>query len=406
MAFKSLDSSFFTHNRELAAAGLQGGLLVVPGYKAMQKTNDEEFRFVQESNMWYLTGIEFPDWWLILDGTTNKSWLVEPTIDDRHRLFTESLAVEDAKKRSGIETVINRDQAMDLLRRHARTHPLVYTVGHSPYVDYFEFALNPAVSEMRSILDRIFTKIQDFRPELAKLRAVKQPIEIAMMQQSIDLTVVTLQNVKEEIASYKNEYHIEAELGYRFGMSGGHHGFDPIVASGANATVAHYFQNNAPLKKGTFVMLDVGANLGGYPADITRTFAYGKPTKRMMAIHDAVRTVQAEIIALIRPGLLVEEYHRRSDEIIKKKMVELGLLGSLTDDDGYRRFMPHALSHGLGVDVHDSLGKPKEFLPGMVLTVEPGIYLQNEGIGVRIEDDILVTEKGNKNMSAKLSTAL
>lgn len=405
MAVKSLDASFFVRNREVAAANLQGGLLVVPGYKAMQKTNDEEFRFVQESNMWYLSGIEFPDWWLILDGQTGKSWLVEPTIDDRHRLFTESLAIEDAKKRSGIEHVITRDQAMDMLRRHARTHPLVYTVGHSQYVDYFEFALNPAVTEMRSLLDRIFTKIQDFRPELAKLRAVKQPIELTMMQQSIDLTVTTLQDIKEKLPLYKNEYHIEAELGYGFGMNGGRHGFDPIVASGSNATVAHYFQNNSPLKKGTFVMLDVGANVGGYPADITRTFAYGKPTKRMSMIHDAVRTVQSEIVELIHPGLLVEEYHRLSDEIIKKKMVELGLLSSMADEDGYRRFMPHALSHGLGVDVHDSLGKPKEFLPGMVLTVEPGIYLQNEGIGVRIEDDILVTDNGHKNMSAKLSTA-
>lgn len=403
---KTLDSTFFTHNRERTAEKLQGGLLVVAGYTGMQKTNDEEFCFTQESNMWYLTGIEFPDWWLILDGKLNKAWLVEPDIAESHRLFTDSLTVEDAKQKSGITNVIGRDEAMRMLRNAAKSHPLVYTIGPPPYVDYFTFALNPAIGDMRLMLDRLFVKVQDFRPQLAKIRAIKQPAEIEMMQKSIDLTVKGLNLVKEKLQTYKHEYEIEAELGYAFRMAGGEHGFDPIVASGQNATVAHYFRNNAPLKKGTFVMMDVGAVLGGYPADITRTYSFGKPTKRMTNVHDAVRGAQAEIISMIKPGLLFEEYNTRADEIIKQAMLKLGIMTSMEDNDGFRRHMPHSLSHGLGVDVHDSLGKPKEFLPGMVLTVEPGIYLQQEGIGVRIEDDILVTKTGHKNMSAKLSTGL
>lgn len=403
---KALDASFFALNRKRVAEKLEGGLLVVAGYTGMQKTNDEEFRFVQESNMWFLSGINFPDWWLILDGKTSKAWLVEPDIDERNRLFTESLTVEDAKKKSGVQHVIRRDEAMRMLRSESKSHPLVYTIGHSPYVDYFTFALNPAVNDMRQILDRIFVKVQDFRPELAKIRAIKQPIEVAMIQQSIDLTIKGLNIVKEKMQTYKNEYEIEADLEYAFRIGGGRTGFDPIIASGSNATVAHYFQNNTPLRKGSFVMMDVGAAAGCYPADITRTFAFGKPTKRMVAIHDAVREAQAEIIAMIGPDLSFEEYQRRADVIIKEHMVQLSILESIQDDEGYRRHMPHALSHGLGVDVHDSLGKPRLFQPGMVLTVEPGIYLREEGIGVRIEDNILVTETGHKNMSAKLSTAL
>lgn len=403
---KTLDSSFFAYNRDRVMEKLQGGLLVVAGYTGMQKTNDEEFRFTQESNMWYLSGIEFPDWWLIMDGKVGKSWLVEPTIDERHRLFTESLAVQDAKQKSGVHDVIGRDAAMTMLRREAKTHSLVYTIGPSPYSEHFTFALNPAIADMYSMLDRVFVKVQDFRPELAKIRAIKQPVELDLMQQSIDLTIKGLNSVKTQIATFKHEYEIEAELDYAFRKSGGEHGFDPIIASGANATVAHYFQNNAPLKKGSFVMMDVGAKLHGYPADLTRTYAFGKPTKRMVAVHDAVREIQATIIAMIRPGLSVEEYQRRSDDSIKKAMVELKIITSLNDEDGFRSHMPHALSHGLGVDVHDALGKPKEFQPGMVLTVEPGIYLPDEKIGVRIEDDILVTTTGYKNMSAKLSTAL
>jgi Xaa-Pro aminopeptidase len=403
---KALDSLFFTHNRELVIEKLQGGMLVIAGYTGMQKSNDEEFRFTQESNMWYLTGVEFPDWWLIIDAKTGKSWLVEPTIDERHRLFTESLAVEDAKRKSGITNVISRDQAMTLLRRSAKLHPIVYTIGVSPYTEYFNFALNPAISDMRSMLDRIFVKVEDFRLELSRIRAIKQPIEIEFMQKSIDLTIKGLNKIKENLHIYKNEYVIEAELEYIFRMAGGSSGFDPIIAGGANATVAHYFQNNAPLKKGTLIMMDVGAKLNGYPADITRTYAVGKPTKRMQNVHEAVHSARSEIISLIKPGLSVSEYQNKSDVIIKREMVQLGIITSLDDEDGYRRHMPHALSHGLGIDVHDSLGKSNEFKPGMVLTVEPGIYIPSEGIGVRIEDDILVTDSGYKNLSAKLSTDL
>lgn len=403
---KTLGASFFSANRERVYDALKGGLLVVPGYTGMQKTNDEEFRFTQESNMWYLSGVEFPDWWLIMDGALGKSWLVEPTIDERHRLFTESLPTEDAKRRSGVEQVITRDAAMTMLRRMAKAHPLVHTIGPSPYSEYFTFALNPAVADMRSMLDRVFVKVQDFRPELAKLRAIKQPIELELMQKSIDLTAKGLDDVRLKINEYKYEYEVQAELDYAFRRAGAEHGFDPIIASGANATVAHYFQNNAPLKKGTFVMMDVSAKLHGYPADLTRTYAYGKPTKRMIAVHDAVREAQAEIITMIRPGLSIEEYQTKSDDIIKQAMIRLKIMTSFDDAVGFHRHMPHALSHGLGVDVHDSLGKPREFQPGMVLTVEPGIYLPNEKIGVRIEDDILVTANGHRNMSAKLSTAL
>ena len=400
------DSTFFTRNRERTMEKLQGGLIVVAGYAAMQKTNDEEFRFTQEANMWYLSGIEFPNWWLIMDAKRGKSWLVEPEIDERHRLFTESLAVDTAKKVSGIHDVIGRDEAVSMLRSAAKTHPLVYTVGPTPHHDFFDFTLNPAVADVRALLERTFVKVEDFRHELAKLRAIKQPIELEFMQQAIDLTVKGLGEVKAKIDQYRHEYEIEADLSYLYRATGGSgHAFDPIVASGVNATVAHYFTNNSPLKKGSFIMVDVGAKIGGYVGDITRTYAYGKPTAKMIAVHDAVRGAQAEIIALLKPGLSVEEYHRNVDRIVKQAMLDLKLLKSIDDEDGYRRFMPYSIGHGLDVDVHDALGRPRVFEPGMVLTVEPGIHIVDEKIGVRIEDDILITENGHKNLSNKLPTA-
>ncbi|MDB5183662.1 MAG: putative Xaa-Pro aminopeptidase [Candidatus Saccharibacteria bacterium] len=404
---KSLDSSFFTHNREKAIEKLKGGMLVMAGYTGMQLSNDEEVKFRQEGNFWYLTGVEFPDWWLIIDAKRGKSWLVEPDIDEMHRLFTESLDLESAKKRSGITEILTRDQAMSMLRTAAKSHQLIYTVGVPSYSERFGFTLNPAPTDMRQMLERTFAKVDDFRLELARIRAIKQPIEIAMIQSAIDLTAKSLTDIKRNINSYKHEYQIEADLGHSFRYDGAQgHGFEPIIASGANATVAHYFTNDSPLKKGTFIMLDVGAKVGGYPADITRTYAYGKPTKRMEAVHKAVQSAQAAIISILKPGLSLEEYQKFVDTTIKQEMIGLGIIESVGDETGYRRHMPYSISHGLGVDVHDALGRPHTFEPGMILTVEPGIHLGNEGIGVRIEDDILITETGHRNLSGKLPTDL
>ena len=402
---KSLEHSFFTRNRQTVIEKLKGGLLVVAGYTGMQQTNDMESKFVQEGNFWYLTGVEFPDWWLIIDGKRGKSWLVEPDIDEMHRLFTESLDGDSAKSRSGITDILSRDQAMSMLRTAGKSHQFVYTIGPPSYHDHFGFTLNPAAADMRQMLERTFTKVEDFRLEMARIRAIKQPIEIEMMQSAIDITVRTMQDIKSKLGTYKYEYQIEADLGHSFRYGGGQgHAFDPIVASGANATVAHYFTNNSTLKKGTFVMLDVGAKVNGYPADITRTFAYGRPTKRMAAVHKAVQDAQSAIIDVLKPGLSLEEYQNHVDATVKKAMLQQDIIDSIDDEKGYRRHMPHAVSHGLGVDVHDALGRPRELQPGMVLTVEPGIYLSEEGIGVRIEDDILITENGYKNLSAKLTT--
>jgi Xaa-Pro aminopeptidase len=405
MKLRHPDAAFFKNNREMTMKKLQGSLLFVAGYTAMQRGNDAEFRFEQESNMWYLSGIEFPDWWLIIDSKRGKSWLVEPDIDERQRLFSESLLVDEAREKSGIADVITRDQAMSMLRTMAKNHPMIYTVGPPAYHDHFSFVLNPAIADAKNMLSRIFTKVEDFRLELSRLRAIKRPIEIELMQQAIDMTTHALKGIKEQMSSYKHEYEIEAELSRAFRISGGNgHAFDPIVSSGKNATVVHYFTNNSALRKGSFVMCDVGARAGGYCGDITRTYAYGKPTKRMSEVHKAVQDAQSEIIQLLRPGLAVEEYQNKVDAIVKEKMKSCNIITSLDDDEGYRRHMSHAISHGLGIDVHDSLGRAKEFLPNMVLTVEPGIYLHEEGIGVRIEDDILITDTGYKNLSAKLST--
>ena len=165
-------------------------------------------------------------------------------------------------------------------------------------------------------------------------------------------------------------------------------------------------QNDDKLRPRELLLLDIGARVDGYAADITRTYAVGEPTKRQIEVHEAVETAQKEIIGLLQPNLSVEQYQKDVDRVMSKALQSLGLMHGVDDEKNYRKYFPHAVSHGLGVDVHDSLGGPRMLVPGMVLTVEPGIYIPEEKIGVRIEDNILITEKGHVNLSARLSSSL
>lgn len=401
-----LDKNFFSGNRERVYDELKGGLLVVPAYRQMQRNNDMSTQFEQEGNFWYLSGIDNPDWWLLMDAKRRRSWLVAPTVDEAHQLFDGSLHPDDAKRISGVEEVIDRQAADEWMRQAARTHELVHTVGTPTNSDRFGFVLNPAAHDMEVKLDRIFTKVADFRLELARIRAIKQLVEIAVMQSAIDLTTKSFADVYKNLSTYRHEYEIEAQFSYDFRRAGAQgHAYDPIVAAGANACTLHYTQNDDRLKKGDLLLIDIGARVNNYAADITRTYAIGKPTKRQQAVHEAVRIAQRQIIDIIEPGLLVEEYYKNVDTIMQTAMVEAGVISD-SSDDAYRKYFPHSISHGLGLDVHDALGKPRTLLPGMVITVEPGIYIPEEGIGVRIEDDVLVTENGHKNLSGKLSTQL
>lgn len=399
-----MDASFFAGNRVRLTKALNGGLVILSAYGRLQRSNDNAHAFTQESNFWYLCGIEEPDWMLVVDGSQHRSWLVMPDVDEVHRTFDGSLSLDDAKRISGVDKVITADEGNSLLRTLAKRHSVVWTVDQLPHAEYFNFSLNPSIVKHKHHLERIFGKVQDCRQDLAKLRAIKQDDEVRMIQKAIDVTIKSFEEVKANLPTHKNEYEIEATFSYAMRMNGASgHAYDPIVAAGINACTLHYIRNNDPIRAHQLVLMDVGASYGGYAADITRTYVQGEPTKRQIEIHRAVETAHHRIIELIAPMMSVEEYQRSVDAIMGDALKSIGLPH---DEAGIRRYMPHAVSHGLGIDVHDSLGAPKYFQESMVLTVEPGIYVPEEKIGVRIEDDILVTATGHKNLSARLSTGL
>jgi Xaa-Pro aminopeptidase len=396
---------FFTTNRHALSHKINGGVAVLSAYSEMQRGNDAAFAFEQEANFWWLSGIEAPDWWLIVDGARGKSWLVAPHVSQAHEIFDGSLSPDDAKRISGVDEVIAHDAGLSLLRELAKKHSVVYGLGELPHAEYFDFTLNPAPKKLHDILQRTFPSVQDCRKELSKLRAIKQPEEVAMMKKAIQLTTTTFAAVKKHLADFKHEYEIEAEFSYAFRKHGSQgHAYDPIVASGKNACTLHYGRNSDRLRPRSLVLIDIGARVSGYAADITRTYAVGEPTKRQAQVHAAVQEVHERTIRLLVPGLPVEEYHRESEVIMKEALVKLGLMSGLDDMANFRQYFPHAISHGLGVDVHDSLGAPSHFQPGMVLTVEPGIYIPEESLGVRIEDNILITDTSHTNLSQSLST--
>lgn len=402
-----MDKDFFAGNRHRFMERLNGGLAVIGAHSAMQSVGDETAPFEQEPNFWWLTGIEEPDYEVIIDGLSRSCWLVKPEISLTHDIFDGSLSSAEAARISGIRSIIDGREADSMLRHMAkRRHSLVYAVGSDPLQDRADFVFNPRPKKLFDNLERIFPSVRDCRTELASLRAVKQPAEVRAIQKAIDITARAIEAAKARLSESRYEYELEAELSYRMRLAGARgHAFQPIVAAGRNACTLHYIKNNSLMPKRSLVLIDTGARHNGFAADISRTFAVSEPTKRARAVHDAVELASRRIISLIKPGLALNDYIRQVDGIMMEALGSLGLSHG-DDREALRRYMPHSVSHGLGVEVHDSLGRFESFVPGMVVTVEPGIYIPEEAIGVRIEDDILLTKTGRRNLSAAVSTSL
>jgi len=395
-------AKIYNQRRENFSNNINNEPAVLTAFSAMQQTNDNAGPFVQESSFFWLTGITEPNWQLVLFG--EKSWLVSPGKSDIHRIFDGGMSAEEAKRTSGVSEVIFEDEYKNLLKELGDENPVVHTILRHPHSNDFDFVLNPALQRLHAKLQRSFSEVVDCRKELSKLKAIKSAEEIELMQQAIDISIDGFNKVKATLSIAKYEYEVEATLSFAFRSAGAEgHAYAPIVGTGKNACTLHYIENNDAFAENGMVLIDAGAKVGSYAADITRTYGIGTPSEREQAVHSEVEKAHKAIIELIQPGASIVDYHTKVDDIMKQALKNLKLFKAPTD---YRRYFPHAVSHGLGIDVHDSLGGYEAFQPGMVLTVEPGIYIEEEGIGVRIEDDILVTEEGNRNLSAALPTSL
>ncbi|MGC1176625.1 MAG: M24 family metallopeptidase, partial [Candidatus Saccharimonadales bacterium] len=247
-------------------------------------------------------------------------------------------------------------------------------------------------------------ELLDINSHLYRLRMIKQPLELQAIQVAIDITIGSMKDAwrPAKVGGYAHEYQLEAELTRGFRRRGAQgHAFEPIVASGARSCTLHNVANDGPLAADELVVMDIGAEVEHYAADLTRTRALGQPSRRQQMVHAAVLEVQDFALGLLGPGVLLRDYEQQVEHFMGEKLRELGLIKTISHET-VRELYPHATSHFLGLNVHDVGEYDRPLEPGVVLTVEPGIYIARESIGVRIEDDVLITPKGIKVLSNKL----
>jgi Xaa-Pro aminopeptidase len=278
------------------------------------------------------------------------------------------------------------------------------------YVETYGLYTNPARAAITTRLKSYNPDLEllDLSPHLVRMRMIKQPPEIAAIQAAIDITIASFKDATRHarLAKYAYEYELEAAItqGFRArGASG--HSFEPIIAGGQRAVTLHNLANNGALMADELIVVDIGAEVEHYAADITRTIALKSVSRRQRSVHEAVQEIQQQAFGLLKPGVLVREYEQQVEHLMGEKLRELGLIKSITHE-AVRQYYPHATSHFMGLNVHDIGDYDRPLEPGIVMTVEPGIYIPEEGIGVRIEDDVLITNMGIKILSNKLSSEL
>lgn len=400
-----MNSQFFAANRARLCEQLPPrSLVVVTAFTQMQGANDNAAPFTQEGNFWYLTGIEEPDWRLIIDVDSGKEWLVAPARSFSQTMFDGGLTAQQAIEISGVVTVVEKREGAAVCKKLASAKKQVYTVFPQSMRRY-GMVSNPAQRRLMAQLKE--AKMQDLRLIMARQRAIKQPEELTVMQQAIDATIDGFEAVLPQLKTMQTEYQVDAALTYEFRRRGLIHGFEPIIAAGKNACVLHRPLPKDPFVPNSWLLMDVGAKVGGYAADITRTIPIGQPSKRHIQVYEAVQRMHEYAFGLLYGGIPAKEYMQKAYQKVGEELLELGLIDSIRmDQTSVFKYMPHAVSHGLGVDVHDPLGRPETLQENMVITVEVGVYIPAENIGVRLEDDVRLTKNGAVNMSKRLPIAL
>lgn len=405
-----LTSEFFAGNRERLRDLFTGTApIVLTANGLVQRGGDSVYAFSQDASFWYLTGIDEPDITLVMD--REKEYLIIPARSVSREAFDGSVNADKLSLRSGIKTVYGDKEGWDKLKPRLKKVKHVATLAVAPaYIEHYGLYTNPARGALVGRLKNLNPQLEllDLSPHLTRMRMIKQPVEVSIIQSAIDITIASLKEATSpsHLSKYVYEYELEANItaGFRKrGASG--HAFEPIVAGGPRAVTLHNLSNNSALSADELIVIDIGAEVEHYAADITRTISLKTVSRRQRSVYEAVEEIQKQAFELIKPGLLLKDYEHQIEQLMGEKLRELGLVKSITHE-AVRHYYPHATSHFLGLNVHDVGDYNRPLEPGIVMTVEPGIYIPEEGIGVRIEDDVLITPTGNHILSNKLSRGL
>jgi Xaa-Pro aminopeptidase len=442
------------------------GLLIMFSAEPRVYTNDVDYQFRQENNLYYLTNLNQKRATLVL--MPGNAQLPEVLFLPRRNAAAETwtghmYSAEEAAKLSGIREIWEAGEFgafVNALRKHEAYRPKPENILMSPATvsaGGFESIYSAAASNQASLYllqfppegesreyrqeqrfaatwtrESGFT-IQSASPIFTQMRVRKSPMELQLMQHAIDISIEAHQRAQAFASQAKWEYEVDAQVAYTFKLRNADNwGYPDIVGCGPNATTLHYEESQGPVKSGELMLMDVGAEYGHYSADVTRTFPVsGKFSKEQAEVYQIVYDAQEAGAKVIKPGATLSQVHNAATEVIKDGLLKLGLITDRTSDWQYRIWFMHGTSHWLGMNVHD-VGGGSLFQPGMVFTNEPGIYIRPDaldnlpktadyekfvaavrpafekykGIGVRIEDDMLVTDDGVKWMTGALARSI
>jgi Xaa-Pro aminopeptidase len=385
----------------------QGGLAVFNSNDIYPISADSTMPFQQHRDIFYLSGIDQEESVLLLFPDAKNSnhrevLFVKKT--NNHIAIWEGakLSQKEATNISGIQTVLWTDDFNSLFNQLTKEAKSIYFNTNEHY---------RANIETQTREDRFIEWAKKKYPThqheksnfiLQRLRSLKHKEEICQIQQAINITEKGFRRVLDFVKPGVWEYEIEAEFVNEF-IKNRSKGFaySPIIASGRNSNVLHYTQNNSKCQSGDLILIDVGAEYGNYASDMTRTIPVsGKFTPRQRRVYDAVRKIGEESMQLLVPGTLIKEYNQEVGKIMSSALIDLGLLDKKDLDikdkknPAYKKYYMHGTSHHLGLDTHDYGLIEEPIEPNMVLSVEPGIYIPEENFGIRIEEDVVVQEKG------------
>jgi len=388
-------SNNYINNRSKAEEWLEEGeMMVLFAGGSVKSSADETYDFRIYNNFYYFTGLNREAFILVMykiKSTFKTLLFIEKPNDDVEKWYGRKLSKEASKDISGIEDIKYLDDFKPWLGK-------IITDGKIKKVllDLEKLSFDEQDSEAhrfsKLLIDKFpFVTLGSFHPFMCELRMIKEPYEIELTKKAIQLTHLGLDAILKVLRPSLFEYQLDATFKYTIWFNGAQGvAFPTIAASGENGVILHYIENDQKLKEGDLVLLDLGAKYKGYCGDITRTYPVnGKFTERQKQLYQIVLDAQCATIEVMKPETPFEKLNEVCKATLIKGLKDIGLI---TQDEELSKYYYHGVSHHLGLNVHDISHRETALKPGMILTVEPGLYIAEENIGIRIEDDILITE--------------
>ena len=347
----------YINRRAKLAQSVEQPMIVLAGSDQIQRSSDDVYEFHQDGYFYYLTGIDEPGWTLVMDVKKGREFLIaaeESAYNNPE--WQEMDTIEDIKTKTGIDDVRIRRDGWAYIRKSAENYQSIGSlVPKQRFIRPYGMFINPAKVQLVERLRRLHSdaNLIDIGADIRSLRGVKEPEEIEEIRKSIAITKLGFDNFVKEFDTYKDEAEIVSDFDYIFTRNGATQGYHPIVASGPRTALAHYKKNTAKIEDDHIIQLDIGACQNRYSADISRVYEVGNPTQRHRDIIQAVHESFDEAINYLKPGITMRAWEMHIEQFIGTKLNQLGLIDTMLRQD-IRKFYPHAISHHLGVDLHDS----------------------------------------------------